>query len=284
LVCIIQEDEISYNTELLDLRNDFVFRSFFISANYLLIDFLNTILDFKIIKADIINSGLEIIHSDDKFSRLVLKVETENGERINIEIQLQIHEAFPERILMYWAKMYATQDKKGKYSKELNKAIQIIITDFKLLPKSNYYSKFLIIDGEDGTVFSEHLQLYVLELSKLDVNRLDQTNKLEKWLLFLKADKKTKEALALESSLMKDALDEIERISQDPKTVEIASSREFFLKDQLQREVDALNRGREEGKEEVIFPMYELGISVRKIANVTGFSIEKVERVIEHKF
>lgn len=284
MVCIIQEDEISYNTELLDLRNDFVFRSFFISANYLLIDFLNTILDFKIIKADIINSGLEIIHSDDKFSRLVLKVETENGERINIEIQLQIYEAFPERILMYWAKMYATQDKKGKYSKELNKAIQIIITDFKLLPKSNYYSKFLIIDGEDGTVFSEHLQLYVLELSKLDVSRLDQTNKLEKWLLFLKADKKTKEALALESSLMKDALDEIERISQDPKTVEIASSREFFLKDQLQREVDALNRGREKGKEEVIFPMYELGISVRKIANVTGFSIEKVERVIEHKF
>jgi len=299
LVCLIREDEVVYRTELLDLRNDFVFKSFFIRANHLLIDFLNTILDFTIVKADLINPNLELMHADDKFSMMDLKVETEKGERINIEMQLQSHEAFPERMLMYWAKMYATQDNKGKSYKKLNRAIQIIVTDFKLLPKPNYYSKFQIIDSEDGTVFSEHLELYVLELPKLNVSQIKQINRLEKWLLFLKADKKTKEALAMESSVMKDAWDEIERLSQDPKTVEIALSREFFLRDQLQREEDALNKGHKIGKEEgieegkregreeaeagIILSLYASGMIVQKIAEATGFSIEKVERIIENK-
>ena len=296
LVYLIREDEMVYHTELLDLRNDFVFKSFFIRANHLLIDFLNTILDFTIVKADIINPNLELMHSDVKFSTMDLKVETEKGERINIEMQIQSHEAFPERMLMYWAKMYATQDNKGKSYKKLNRAIQIIVTDCKLLPKPNYYSKFQIIDSEDGTVFSEHLELYILELPKLNINQLKQINKLEKWLLFFKANKKTKEALAMESSVMKDAWDEIERLSQDPKTVEIALSREFFLRDQLQREEDALNKGhkigkeegkregREEAKVEIILSLYTSGVSVQKIAEATGFSVKNVERVIENKF
>lgn len=96
----------------------------------------------------------------------------------------------------------------------------------------------------------------------------------------------------MESSVMKEAWDEIERLSQDPKTVEIALSREFFLRDQLQREEDALNKGhkigkeegREEAKVEVILSLYGSGISVQKIAEATTFSIEKVEKIIENKF
>ena len=293
MVGLIREDELIYRTELLDLRNDFVFKSFFMRANHLLVDFLNSILDLNIIRADIINSELEIMHADDKFSMMDLKVETENGERINIEMQLQSHEAFPERMLMYWAKMYATQDNKGKSYKELKKSIQIIVTNFKLLPKSNYYSKFQVIDSEDGTVFSEHLELYVLELPKLHVSQLKQINQLEKWLLFLKADKKMKEALAMESSVMKDAWDEIERLSQDPKTVEIALSREFFLRDQLQREEDALNRGIEKGMEKgiekgiekimekVVLRSHALGMNTDVIMELTHLSAEEVHKIIE---
>lgn len=87
---------------------------------------------------------------------------------------------------------------------------------------------------------------------------------------------------------MKDAWDKIERLSQDPKTVEIALSREFFLRDQLQREEDALNKGHrigiEEGREEVIlFSLYRSGMSVQKITEATGFSVKKVEKIIKNQ-
>ena len=54
----------------------------------------------------------------------------------------------------------------------------------------------------------------------------------------------------MESSTLKEALSEIERLSQNPETIRMAIAREIHLKDQLQREEDAKLEGREEGREE----------------------------------
>jgi len=116
-----------------------------------------------------------------------------------------------------------------------------------------------------------------------------EANDLEKWLLFMKDDKKEKEALAVESSTLKEALSQIERLSQNPETVKMAISREIHLKDQLQREEEAELRGKDVGREEgahsrereIILNMHEENISAKSIAQLTKIPLGKVKGIIE---
>ncbi len=187
LVSVVREEQDVYGDKLLDLRNDFVFKAFFTDErnNGLLLKFLKAVLGETIESVTLSDPTIEIVHAEDKSPVMDLRVITSQGEQINVEMQLQGHKAFPERMLMYWAKMYGSQDKEGRSYKELKKAIQIVIADFKLLPKFHYHSMFQVIDREDGTIFSSQLEIHVLELPKLQTKSFAEASDLEKWLLFI---------------------------------------------------------------------------------------------------
>ena len=97
----------------MDLRNDFVFKAFFTDErnNGLLLQFLKAVLGEMIASVKLTDPTIEIAHAEDKSSVMDLRVITNHGEQINVEMQFQGHKAFPERMLMYWAKMYGSQDK-----------------------------------------------------------------------------------------------------------------------------------------------------------------------------
>ena len=113
MVAFVKEEKENYKTELLELRNDFVFKSFFTDErnNGLLLHFVNSILNENIQSLRMIDPTAKMEHAADKLSILDLRAMTENGEQINIEVQLQRHSAFNERILYYWAKAYTSQIK-----------------------------------------------------------------------------------------------------------------------------------------------------------------------------
>lgn len=301
VVSVVQEEKIVYGKEyeLLDLRNDFVFKAFFGDKrnNHLLLQFLQAILGDTIETVALTDSILELTHAEDKSSIMDLRIVTSLGEQINIEMQVQGHRAFPERMLLYWSKMYGSQDRVRKSYGALKKAIQIVITDFNLLSKPRYHSMFQLIDPEDGSIFTSDLEIHVLELPKLKGEEIEQLSELERWLLFMKSDKEEKEALAMESSVLKEALTEIKRLSQNPETVRLAIAREIHLKDQLQREEDAELRGMEKGIEkgieqglevgeerrnrEIVLNMYGENISADSIANLTKIPFAKVQEIIK---
>jgi len=283
LVALLREHKDGYEMDLLDLRNDVVFKSFFGDRrnNKLLLDFLNAILDENIASVELMDPHIELSHAEDKSAIMDLRVITDQDEQINIELQLRSHKAFTERMLLYWSKMYDSQDEVGKSYRELKKTIQIVITDFKLLSKAHFHSMFQLIDREDGSVFSSHAEIHVLELPKLQISQMHDTSRLEKWLLFLQSNKETKEALAMESSTMKEAFEEIQRLSQNPKTRALAISREIHLKDQLQREEDAEIYGIENTKREIVLNMYKKQYPIDAIAEVTNLSAEEVTTIIE---
>jgi len=287
LAILIRERRDTYKKELLDLRNDFVFKSFFgVERNsYLLLKFLNSILDIPISTIEFVDPHLESTHAEDKGSVMDVRVRTSEGEQINIEMQLGNHRAFPERMLIYWAKMYGSQHKRGKRYRELRKAVQIIITDFVLLEEENYHNLFQVANQKTNSLLSNHLEIHVLELPKLRINNIIEVTELERWILFLKCDTKTKEALAMESTTMREAFEEIERLSRNPETRRLADFREQELMDIMQREEDAREEGRDETKKEVVISMYTGGISEEDIAKFVKLSIEDVRtitRTIEH--
>ncbi|WP_203248088.1 Rpn family recombination-promoting nuclease/putative transposase [Sporosarcina beigongshangi] len=315
MIAVVREQNETYEQDLLDMRNDVVFKSFFGNPrnNKLLLSFLNAILHDTISSVALTDPSISIKHPDDKLSVMDIRVVTHTGEQINVEIQLQDHEAFAERMLMYWAKMYTSQDKVGQSYTGLNKAIQIIITNFKWLPKNHFHSMFQLIDPESRTLFTDHMEIHVLELRKLSVAELQETDALEKWLLFLKGNKQLKEALAMESPTMKEAFEEIQRLSEDPATRRIAEYRDFQLRGQLQREIDrekaglaegleigkkeglergkkeGLERGKKEGLElgiakrdrEIVLNMHSQQIAAEMIAKLTGIDLDTVLMVIE---
>lgn len=287
LVSLVREEQDVYGTKLLDLRNDFVFKAFFGDErnNNLLLQFLKAVLGKSIVEVRLTDSNVERSHAKDKSPVMDIRVITSSGERINIEMQVQGHLAFAERMLLYWAKMYGGQANVGESYTKLKKAIQIILTDYKLLSKSHYHSMFQLMDPKDGTIFSHHLEIHVLELPKFTATLEENLNDLEKWLFFMNGDKEEKEALSVESSTFKEALSEIERLSQDPATVQMAISREIHLKDQIQREEDAKLMGRKEGAHlrdrEIILNMHEANITAETIAQFTKIPLEKVKGIIK---
>lgn len=295
MVSVVREQSNTYGHELLDMRNDAVFKSFFGDPrnNKLLLNFLNAILHDTIASVELTDTVLKLTHPDDKMSVMDIRVITNKGEQINVEIQLKNHAAFPERMLMYWAKMYTSQDKVGNEYIQLNRAIQIIITNFKLLPKVHFHSMFQLIDPEDGMVFTDHAEIHVLELPKLQAQQLEDTDALEKWLLFLNGNKYMKEALAMESPTMKEAFEEIQRLSDDPETRRIAEYRDSQLRGQLQREYDARKEGMEEGvrkgvekgivkrDKEIVLNMHAKQTPAAMIAELTGIRLDDVLSIIK---
>lgn len=279
LVLLLRENKSKFELDLLDLRNDVVFKAFFGDRrnNHLLLDFLRVILGKQIVSVSLENPYVEPSHATDKSSEMDLRIITDENEQINVEMQFQGHSAFKERMLIYWAKMYGIQDNISKPYKELNKAFQIVVANFNLLSKPHYRSMFQLIDPEDGSLFSAHMEIHVLELTKLKDLKPQGATKLEQWLLFLKGDKETKEALSIESSTMKEAYEELQRLSEDKETRKAAIAREIHLRDQVQREFDA----KEDGKAEIVINMYEMQYPIEAISKVAKMSVEEVLRIVK---
>lgn len=151
---------------------------------------------------------------------------------------------------------------------------------------------FQLMDPEDGTLFTDHVEIHVLELGKLDKPELQETDVLEKWLLFLKGDRLMKETLALESPTMKEAFEEIRRLSDDPATRRIAEYRDAQLRGQLQREFDrekiGMAIGKKEGIElgtikrnqEIVQSMHSQQIPPEMIAKLVGIDLDTVLTMI----
>lgn len=100
-------------------------------------------------------------------------------------------------------------------------------------------------------------------------------------LLFLKGDQKVKEELAMESTLMREAYEEIERLSQNPETKRLAEYRERELKDIQQREYDAREDGKEKEKKEVVIKMYGEDLPTELISKITGLTFEEISEIIK---
>lgn len=298
LAMLVQERCDTYNGELLDLRNDFVFKSFFGDKRNigLLKSFLNSILDVKVCTIELVDPHIETTHINDKKSIMDVRVATEQGEQINLEMQMEGHRAFKERMYMYMAKMYVSQDQVAKDYIKYKRAIQIIVTNFILLGEDEFHNVYKITNQKSGSIFTAHFETHVLELPKLDIKDRTKTTDLEKWLLFLKGDQQTKEELTLESPIMKEAYEEIERLSQNPETRRLAEYRARELKDIRQRELDAREDGIEQGieqgielgleqgieleKREIVLRMYGKDFSMEDIVQITGVPLEKINEII----
>ena len=272
---------------ILDPKIDFVFKNIFGSSKHprILISFLNSVLKPKnlISKVEIKNTDIEKHFVEDKFSRLDVKAETNTGEIINVEIQLKNEYNMIKRSLYYWSKLYEEQLSEGEDYSELKRTVCINILNFKYLKNDRFHNGYRLKAIETQEELSDLLEIHFIEIPKLDKNS-DEKDMLVAWTEFLKNPESEKvRSLEMTIEEIREAKDELVRLSNDEEQRQIYEMRSKILKDKI----SALNKAKKEGVEEGIKKgKIEIAKSLKGlledevIAEKTGLDLEIIKNLL----
>ena len=263
---------------ILDPKIDFVFKNLFGSSKHpnILISFLNSVLKSKkpIVQVEMKNTDIEKHFVEDKFSRLDVKAKTSNNEIINIEIQMKNEYNMIKRSLYYWSKLYEEQLLEGEDYSQLKRTVCINILNFKYLKNNKFHNAYRLKELETNEELSDVLEIHFIEVPKLD-DKSDEKDMLVAWTEFLK-NPESQKVRNLEKTIdeIREAKDELVRMSNDSEQRAIYEMRSKILKDK----VSALNNAKREGKIEIARNLKGL-LEDEVIAEKTGLDIEIIKNL-----
>ena len=245
---------------LLKPKIDFVFKKIFGSEEHpeILISFLNAVLKTKktIVSVEIKNSDLEKEYIEDKFSRLDVKALTSNKEIINIEIQLKNEYNMIQRSLYYWSKLYEEQLSEGDRYDKLSRTVCINILDFKYLKNDRFHNGYRLKEIETNEELTDLQEIHFIEIPKL--KRFESTEEivdlLEGWVEFLRdPESEVIRKLEMSNKEIREAKDELYRLSRNSKERELYYLREKSLRDEISALANAKEKGLKEGLKQGLF-------------------------------
>ncbi|WP_283705000.1 Rpn family recombination-promoting nuclease/putative transposase [Clostridium perfringens] len=272
---------------------DFVFKKLFGAeeSKESLISLLNAIIKSgsPIQDVKILNNDLDKEHNNDKFSRLDIKAKTNNGELINIEIQVKNEYNMIQRTLYYWSRIYTDQLSATKDYGELSRTICINILNFKLLDNDRYHNTYRLKETTTNEELTDIQEIHFIELPKskhVDKTEVNNIDSLLKWIEFIKEpESETVKILETTDEILRNAKAQLYKISLDKDS--IIRYREFEKR--MYDETSALNSAKREGKEEglkegELKAKYDLakksiseGLSISLISKLTGLSEEEIK-------
>ena len=285
---------------LLDPKMDFVFKNIFGSEKNpnILISFLNATLKPKdlITSVEIKNTDLNKGYIEDKFSRLDVKATTSNNEIINIEIQLKNEYNMIKRSLYYWSKLYSEQLNEGEDYSILKRTICINILNFKYLKTRKFHSAYRLKEIYSNEELSDVAEIHFIEIPKLEEGS-DEKDMLVAWIEFLK-DPESEKVRSLEMSIdeIRQAKDELIRMSNDDTQRELYEMRAKTLKDKISALNEAERKGMQKGMQkgikegmqkgekkkalEIAKSMIDMGLDKKTISKTTGLDLSEIEKLI----
>jgi predicted transposase/invertase (TIGR01784 family) len=237
-------------------KTDFAFKKIFGSeqSHDVLIGFLNALLyDGKptIAQLEILNPYLAPRIRGVKDTYLDVKAKLDNGTSVIIEMQVLNIEGFEKRILYNAAKAYSIQLGIGQAYSLLNPVIALTITDFEMFPELNQLTSRFILKEKDLLIDNPiyDLELVFVELPKFDKAIADLETLADKWLYFLKHARDldvVPESMNLVPEI-KQAFEFAREGNLSPEELDDLEHQEFFIQDQRNAIVKALQQGLQQG-------------------------------------
>ena len=281
------------NIKTLSPKLDVVFQALFgeVGNESITKGFLETILERKIDSIDLSrNPILRREFKDEKLGVLDIIAKLDKNEICNIELQIVDKKNIIERILYYWSRLYSRQIKSGEDYKILQKAIVILITDFKIenLEELDYHSRWKIMEDKQGKkiILTQKLEIDIIELPKIIGKEKEQDNLLD-WLYFLENPKSERVTEKMkENENLKEAVKKLDNLSEDEKMQRIADLRQKAIMDEKAIYEKGLEVGIEKGimegsqkeKIEIAKKMLDLKIDKETIAEATGLTEQEIEK------
>ena len=299
---------------------DYIFKKIFGDEKHkeILISFLNSLeiesQGRKIVDLQILNNANEKRFKRDKFSILDIKAKLDNGDLVNIEVQILPYDNMLQRTMYYWAKLYSDQLNQGEDYGALNNTVVVNVLGYNQFPHKKIHSVYQIRDKESGEKLGDFLEIHFLETRKIEESQQEINEDLKGWLLFL-SDPESQRLMRLgkEKEEMGKAINLLEELSRSREERAIAEEREKALRDELSFRKAALEKGlregraegREEGREEgrvlgkeegraegiveglekgmlqeklnTAKKLLQKGMALSEVAEITGLSSEEIE-------
>ena len=268
-------------------KMDIIFQAIFgeVGSENITKDFLEKILKRKIEKISLDkNPILRRELKDDKLGVLDIITELDGKEKCNIEMQLIDKNNIIERMLYYWSKMYTRQIKAGDDYNKLEKTIVILIADFNIkgLEEVEYHSTWKIIETNSvkKLILTDKFELDIIELLKIK-GRENEKDQLLDWLIFLENPESERVTRKMEENEnLKEAVEKLDRISEDEKMQRIIELREKALRDEHAIYAKGVDDGIEKGIMKIAKSMLKKGMNVSDIIEITGLTKEEIEKLI----
>ena len=278
---------------LLNPKIDFVFKKIFGSEKHpgVLISFLNAVLKpkNKITDVEIKNTDIDKSYIEDKFSRLDVKAVTSKNEIINIEIQLKNEYNMIQRSLYYWSKLYEEQLEEGDRYDKLCRTVCINILDFKYLKNDRFHNGYRLKEIETNEELTDLEEIHFIEIPKLKKinSEKDIVDVLEGWVEFLRdPESEVVRKLEMTNKEIREAKDELYRLSMDEKERALYFIREKSIRDEISALANAEEKGMERGIKkgernkaiEIAKSLLDV-LDIETISIKTGLSIKEIEDI-----
>ncbi|MBF0259683.1 MAG: Rpn family recombination-promoting nuclease/putative transposase [Desulfamplus sp.] len=272
-------------------------------ANFEILEgFLSELIKQDITIEKILESESNKSTFDDKHNRVDLLTETENGELLLIELQVESQYDYFHRMVYGTSKLVTDNMSSGFSYEMIRRVISINIVYFDLGHGQDYVYKgttqFKGIHKDDllelsptqknrfknienvANIFPEYYILKVTEFDNLAKNTLDE------WIYFLKNSeiksefsakglKKAAEELDI-LKLSKEERADYERYIEDWRVGE-SSIKTAWFKGEMKGRIEGKLEGKIEGKTEIALEMLKDGEPYDKIAKYTGLTDDEIE-------
>lgn len=281
--------------KFLDPKNDVAFRKIFGSPKNkgILMSFINDILEFKdehkIKQVEFLSPIQNPEIASKKESIVDVLCEAKNGEQIIVEMQVAPTKGFEKRAQYYAAKAYSRQlnrgsDEDGQYY-NLKEVIFIAISNCILFPdKKEYKSDHVILDKETYSHDLKDFSFTFIELPKFTKSKVSELQTIiEKWCFFFKHAKTTspqdlKKLIGSDLVIQKayDALNEFNWTEKELREYDAEKKR---IMDNAAAYEYQYDKGRAEGKVEIVKKMLAKNFSIADISELTGLSHLEIKNI-----
>lgn len=279
----------------LPVSYDFVFKQIFGVEKHkkVLLFFLNSLFKGKphIKNLMILNGEMPKDIKDGRSCRLDIKAETDNGTKINIEIQCSDEGSVVKRSLYYSSKIIATDLKESEDFELIPNVISIFITNYKeterISPISIAQPSYLPTETDPFEVATDMMTHVLIELPKVNEKRVEKSDSLSVWLAFIKnPDIISKDVLETYPEV-NEAMDTLSYLSQDR---EVRLQYEALIKtreDEANRIAYAKRKSEEKGfkkgamnkAKETAVNALNMGLSVEQVCKITGLTEEEIQEL-----
>ena len=279
----------------IDPATDWGFKRIF-GDKELLVNFLNSLLEGEHVITDLRYMNNERVPrlKDERKVIYDLYCETDTGEHIIVEMQKRWQEHFKDRALYYSACSICEQGDRGEWDYKLTPVYGVFFLDFLLdTGDSDYFCRDVsLVDKYTGKVFSNKLRHIYIELPRFMKSQADCDSFFDYWIYNLANMKQMKEISFKDRDAIFGRLEELASRGNMSKEERAQYDYEWkiyndYLNTFNSAEKKAAEKGHAKGlaegekkkNMENAKGFKQAGVSIEIISQVTGLSIEEIEKL-----
>ena len=268
--------------KFVDIKNDIAFRKIFGNENRkeVLISFLNAVLllenDNKIVSVEILTPYQLPALKGGKVTIVDVKAKDQSDKNYIVEMQVAEVEGFDKRVLYYASKSYSSQIERGDLYEKLNPTFFIGILDFEITQNPDYISRHKIVDIQTGENLISDIEFNFIELPKFNKPESELSTIIDQWIYFIKnAESLDVIPESVKDEGLKNAYEDADKHNWTKE--ELDAYDYVLMREQDDRGRLTLSLRRE--KEAIVKKSLNLGLALDVIAEITGLTIEQVEKL-----